>query len=59
MPVAESFGTLLRSYRGRAALTQEELAERAGLHAQEISKLERGVVRTPRSTTVEYLAVAL
>jgi transcriptional regulator with XRE-family HTH domain len=40
-------------------LTQEELAERAGLHAQEISKLERGVLRSPHSTTVEFLARAL
>jgi transcriptional regulator with XRE-family HTH domain len=55
----ESFGALLRRYRGRLGLTQEELAERAGLHAQEISQLERGVVRNPRSTTVEFLADAL
>ena len=55
----ESFGVLLRHYRGRMGLTQEELAERAGLHAQEISQLERGVVRRPRSTTVEFLADAL
>jgi tetratricopeptide (TPR) repeat protein/transcriptional regulator with XRE-family HTH domain len=40
-------------------LTQEELAERAGLHAQEISKLERGVRRAPRSITVQLLADAL
>src|SRR5215472_15644132 len=55
----ESFGALLRAFRGRMGLTQEELAERAGLHAQEISQLERGVVRSPRSTTVEFLAEAL
>src|SRR5258708_29532533 len=55
----ESFGALLRGYRGKCGLTQEELAERAGLHAQEISQLERGVVRRPRSTTVEFLAEAL
>jgi len=55
----ESFGALLRRYRGRMGLTQEELAERAGLHAQEISQLERGVVRSPRSTTVQFLADAL
>src|SRR5215471_3124095 len=54
-----SFGALLRRYRGQMGLTQEELAERAGLHAQEISQLERDVVRRPRSTTVEYLAEAL
>src|SRR5215469_466252 len=56
---AESFGVLLRRYRGNRGLTQEELAERAGLHAQEISRLERDVVRSPRSTTVAFLADAL
>ena len=55
----ESLGALLRRYRGRVGLTQEELAERAGVHAQEISQLERGVIRRPRSTTVEFLADAL
>ena len=55
----ESFGALLRRYRGRLGLTQEELADRAGLHAQRISQLERDVVRKPRSTTVEFLAEAL
>src|SRR5258708_36728973 len=55
----ESFGMPLRRRRGRRGFTQEELADRAGLHAQEISQLERGVVRSPRSTTVEFLADAL
>src|SRR5215467_7582566 len=55
----DAFGVLLRRYRGARGLTQEELAERAGLHTQEISKLERGVRRTPRTTTVEFLADAL
>jgi transcriptional regulator with XRE-family HTH domain len=54
-----SFGALLRRYRGERGLTQEELGERAGLHAQEISQLERSVVRRPRSTTVAFLADAL
>jgi tetratricopeptide (TPR) repeat protein/transcriptional regulator with XRE-family HTH domain len=56
---ANAFGELLRRHRGAQGLTQEELAERAGLHAQEISKLERGIRRAPRSTTVEFLAEAL
>jgi len=55
----ESFGSLLRRHRGARGFTQEELAERAGLHVQEISKLERGVRLSPRSTTVEFLADAL
>jgi transcriptional regulator with XRE-family HTH domain len=53
------FGSLLRHYRGTKRLTQEELAERSGLNVQAISMLERGVRRTPRSTTVEVLAEAL
>jgi predicted ATPase/DNA-binding XRE family transcriptional regulator len=55
----ESFGAVLRRFRGARGLTQEELAERAGLHVQAISKLEREVHRTPRWTTVELLAGAL
>ena len=53
------FGALLRRYRGLSGLTQEELAERSGLHVQAVSMLERGVRRQPRSTTVEFLAEAL
>src|SRR6266550_3710783 len=55
----DSFGAILRRYRGARGLTQDQLAERAGLHTQEISKLERSVRRAPRSTTVEFLAEAL
>ena len=40
-------------------MTQQDLAERAGLNTYAISMLERGVRRTPRSTTVEFLAEAL
>ena len=57
--VGVSFGALLRRHRGAMGLTQERLAERAGLHAQEISKLERGILRSPHSSTVEFLARAL
>jgi len=54
-----AFGVLLRSYRAAANLTQEELAERAGLSAQAISMLERGARRSPRTSTVELLAATL
>ncbi len=53
------FGALLRRYRTAAALTQETLAERAGLSARGISDLERGVNRAPRAVTVALLARAL
>jgi predicted ATPase/DNA-binding XRE family transcriptional regulator len=52
-------GPLLRRYRMAAGLTQEELAERAGLSTRAISDLERGVKRAPRRETVELLADAL
>ena len=54
-----SFGALVRAYRGAAGLTQEDLAERSGMSVDAISMLERGVRRSPRSTTVESLAQAL
>jgi transcriptional regulator with XRE-family HTH domain len=55
----DSFAVLLRRYRGAANLTQEQIAERAGLSVQAVSLLERGVRRAPRSATVEALADAL
>jgi predicted ATPase/transcriptional regulator with XRE-family HTH domain len=54
-----SFGVLLRRYRERAGLSQEELAERAGLSDQAISVLERGERRHPYPATVRSLADAL
>src|SRR5215467_1701479 len=53
------FGGLLRRYRLAASLTQEELAERAGLSTRAISDLERGVNRTPQPATLQLLAEAL
>ena len=44
------FGDLLRRYRTAAGLTQEELAERAGLSTRGISDLERGA-RSCRAKT--------
>ncbi|HZU13920.1 MAG TPA: tetratricopeptide repeat protein [Chloroflexota bacterium] len=56
---AASFGDLLRHFRRRAGLTQEELAERATLSVRAISDLERGAKQGPHRTTVELLASAL
>jgi transcriptional regulator with XRE-family HTH domain len=53
------FGDLLRRHRLGAGLTQEELAERAGLSARAITDLERGVRRFPYFDTVARLADAL
>src|SRR5689334_5335230 len=54
-----SFGELLRVYRLAANLTQEELAERAGLSARGISDLERGARGLPRKDTLQLLLPAL
>src|SRR5947209_19657935 len=53
------FAVLLRRYRVEAGLTQEELAERAGLSARAVSDLERGVNRKPQLHTARQLAAAL
>ena len=54
-----TFGALLRLWRLAAGLTQEALAERAGLSTKAISDLERHPTRTPRLETVTLLADAL
>jgi tetratricopeptide (TPR) repeat protein/transcriptional regulator with XRE-family HTH domain len=54
-----TFAVVLQRYRGAAGLTQEALAERAGLSARGISDLERGISRTHRPDTVQRLAGAL
>jgi transcriptional regulator with XRE-family HTH domain len=52
------FGALLRAWREQVGLTQERLAERAGLGVRTIGYLERGQVR-PQQQTVRLLAGAL
>src|SRR3954452_23861739 len=53
------FGDLLRRHRIRAGLTQEALAERAGLSTRGISDLERGARELPRKDTLQQLLQAL
>jgi predicted ATPase/DNA-binding XRE family transcriptional regulator len=53
------FGELLRRLRVAAGLTQEALAERAGLSARGLSDLERGVRAAPRQDTLDLLVAAL
>jgi predicted ATPase/DNA-binding XRE family transcriptional regulator len=53
------FGNLLRRYRIAAGLTQQELAERAGLSARGVQDLERGIRRSPHPDTTRRLAEAL
>jgi transcriptional regulator with XRE-family HTH domain len=42
-----TFGELLRRYRLAASISQERLAERAGLSVQALSALENGRRRPP------------
>src|SRR5215831_12030634 len=53
------FGALLRRYRLEAGLSQEELAERAGMSSKAIGALERGDRQRPYPATVRRLADAL
>lgn len=55
----EDFASLLRRHRQAAGLSQEELAEKAGLSSDAIAALERGRRRAPRPLTVRMLAEAL
>jgi transcriptional regulator with XRE-family HTH domain/tetratricopeptide (TPR) repeat protein len=53
------FAGLLRQLRAEARLTQEELAQAAGLSPRSVSDLERGLHRTARKDTAVLLADAL
>ena len=53
------FGSLLRAQRLAAGLSQEALAQRAGLSPKAVSDLERDPGRTPRLATAALLAEAL
>jgi tetratricopeptide (TPR) repeat protein/transcriptional regulator with XRE-family HTH domain len=54
-----TFAGLLRKLRTEARLTQEDLAEAAGLSPRSISDLERGINRTAHKDTARLLADAL
>lgn len=53
------FGELLRSFRSAAGLSQEVLAERAGISVAAVGLLERGKRRAPHRETLSQLARAL
>ena len=56
---SQTFGDVLRRSRLAAGLTQEELADHAGLSVRGLSDLERGARRAPRRETIQLLAEAL
>lgn len=53
------FAHTIRSFRVRAGLSQEELAERSGVSARAVSDMERGLRKNPRPETLRLLAEAL
>ncbi len=55
----QTFGALVRHYRRAAAMTQAELADKAGLSVYSISNIERDIVRIPHKDTVRLLSRAL
>jgi len=54
----EVFGERLRALRSERGLTQEDLAERSGVHRVTIARIEAGE-RLPRYQTLEALAAGL
>src|SRR5215470_12785338 len=54
-----SFGALLRQHRLERGLSQEALADKAGVSLRGISDLERGARRAPHPATIGRLAAAL
>jgi CheY-like chemotaxis protein/DNA-binding XRE family transcriptional regulator len=58
LEVQKLFGIAVRAWRGRLGLSQEELAERAGLHRTYVCDIERGA-RNVSLKSIEKLAQAL
>ena len=52
-------GWWLRRHRQAAGLTQEELAQRAGLSVRAVSNLERGQTRMPHPNSLRRVARSL
>ncbi len=58
MRMYEGTGARVRKVRRRTAITQVELAQRAGISADSVNKIETGH-HSPRPTTLRKLATAL
>ncbi|MCK2215960.1 helix-turn-helix domain-containing protein [Actinomadura sp. ATCC 31491] len=54
-----TLGALLRRWRERALLTQEQLAEKTGLSTRTIRRMEQGGPHRPRSSSLRLLGEAL
>src|SRR5436309_11183975 len=57
--IQESIGQLVRRYRRNAELTQEALAERAGISVRAVQGIEAGSKHRPRQDTLHLLMEAL
>jgi transcriptional regulator with XRE-family HTH domain len=57
-PGMTNLGVRLREARERLELTQEEVAQRSGVHATEVSRIEAGK-RDPQVSTLLRLAKAV
>jgi transcriptional regulator with XRE-family HTH domain len=57
-PAVTQFGAKLREARERLGLTQEEVAQRSGVHVTEVSRMEAGK-RDPKISTLRRLAKAV
>ena len=55
----ETVGEYLRRLRESANISQQDLAEAAGIHLQSLGKLERGLTKRLNSKTKKGLAIAL
>jgi len=57
LPVG-NLGKNLRAARKKLGLTQEQVSERSGVQAGEVSRIEQGK-RDPQASTIEKLAAAV
>jgi transcriptional regulator with XRE-family HTH domain len=53
-----NLGRNLRAVREELGLTQEQVSQRSGVQAGEVSRIERGM-RDPKVSTLERLAAAV
>jgi len=56
--IKKEFGVHLRKLRQKQGLTQEELADKAGMHFTYIGQIERGI-RNPSLVNLQKIAKAL
>ena len=55
----EHVGKAIRELRGKSGLSQEDLADKTGLHRTYIGSLERGEKETSRFSTFEFWRMLL